>query len=76
MKNEKISVEQAARVLGISPNEIRKRLRDGTLPIGHARKSGTYKQLISPGKYRTAVRYTYDVYKPLIMKYVGLEEWE
>lgn len=66
MNVEKISPEQAAPVLGISPNEIRYCLRKGTLPIGHARPSNGI------GKRTT---YRYDIYKHLVMKYCGLEQW-
>lgn len=71
----RISPEKASRVLGISPGEIRKRLRDGTLPVGHARKAGTYRRLTGTGRYETAVRYSYDIYVPKVLEYVGLKEW-
>lgn len=61
---EKISPEKAAPVLGLTPNEIRYCLRKGTLPIGHARKSNRGKN-----------SYRYDIYKHLVLKYVGLTEW-
>lgn len=64
--NEKISVETASKVLGISPNEIRKKLKkgDSDLPIGHARRSCGAKKT-----------YRYDVYKNMVMQYAGLAEW-
>lgn len=64
MENGKITPEQAAPVLGISPNEIRYCMRKGTLPIGHARKANRGKR-----------QYRYDIYKNLVMAYVGLKEW-
>lgn len=77
MKKEglKISPERASPVLGISPNEIRKRLRDGTLPVGHARKVGKYRRLVAPGRYEDMTRYSYDIYIPMVLDYVGLKEW-
>lgn len=63
---EKISPEQASPILGISPNEIRYCMRKGTLPIGHAR--------LSNGKGKRP-SYRYDIYKNLVLKYVGLDEW-
>lgn len=62
--SQKITPEKAAPILGISPNEIRYCLRKGTLPIGHARKSNTGRK-----------SYRYDIYKNLVMEYVGLKEW-
>ena len=61
---EKISPEQAAPILGITPNEIRYCMRKGTLPIGHARKSTRGKR-----------SFRYDIYKHLVLEYVGLTEW-
>ena len=68
MQTQKISVEQAALILGISPNEIRYGLRKGTLPIGHARPASKRTRGNKPS-------YRYDVYKNLVMEYVGLKEW-
>lgn len=59
--SQKITPEQASRILGISPNEIRYCLRQGTLPIGHARKA-------SRGR-----GYRYDIFLPLVLKYIGKE---
>ena len=74
-EKQKISPEQAHLVLGISPNEIlyvmRKEMsipaEKKTLPIGQARKASACK--------RGRPSYRYDIYKQLVLKYVGLEEW-
>lgn len=67
MRGIKVSPEEVAPIIGISPNEIRKKLRDGTLPIGHARKAGK--------NARGRLRYTYDIFIPLVLEYTGLSEW-
>ena len=41
MDNQKITPEQAAPILGISPNNIRHSMRNGTLPIGNVRPANT-----------------------------------
>lgn len=61
MEKAKMTPEQASPILGISPNEIRYALRNGTLPIGRARKANRGKG------------YRYDIYKDLVMKYIGKE---
>lgn len=61
MNCERLSVEEVAPILGISPNEIRYCLRKGTLPIGAARKANRGKG------------YRYDIYRPLVEKYIGRE---
>lgn len=67
MHGQRISPEELSPVIGKSPNEIRKRLRDGTLPVGHARKVG------QNGRGRP--RYAYDIFIPLVLEYTGLKEW-
>lgn len=69
MEQIKITPEQAAQVLGINPVRIRNRMRrdylkkTNDLPIGKAYPSVTGKS------------FRYDIYKPLVMKYMGLTEW-
>lgn len=65
MQNQKISVEQASLVLGISQNKIRYYMRTGRFnpPIGQVRKTASGKT------------YQYDVYKAKVMAYVGLTQW-
>ena len=66
---ERISVEEASAVLGIPPTRIRNRLKrdyikkTNDFPVGHAHRSETGKT------------FQYDLYKPMIMKYMGLEKW-
>lgn len=62
---EKITVDQASKVLGISPNEIRYCMRTKRFdpPIGQVRKA------------RSGKSYRYDVYKNKVMKYAGIAEW-
>lgn len=61
----RITVEQASKVLGISPHEIRyhMRMRHFDPPIGQTRKS------------RSGKSYRYDVYKNKVMAYAGITEW-
>lgn len=61
----KISVEQAAPVLGISPNQIRYYMRNNRFdpPIGQVRKV--------PG----STSYRYDIYKNKVMAYAGITSW-
>lgn len=61
----KVSVEEAAPVLGISPNKIRYYMRAGRFnpPIGQVRKTERGKS------------YRYDVYKEKVMAYVGITQW-
>lgn len=65
MKNlsQKITPETASPILGISPNKIREDMRKNKFnpPIGRIRKS------------RTGNRY--DIYKSMVLEYVGLKEW-
>ena len=65
MGGNKISVEEASGVLGISPAQIRYYMRAGRFnpPIGQVRKV--------PGRKS----YRYDVYKAKVMEYAGLKEW-
>lgn len=65
---QKVTPEQVAPILGISPNEIRYCLRKGTLPIGRARPSNS----TARGRKKS---YRYDIYKNLVMEYAGLTEW-
>lgn len=60
--NIRLTPEQAAPILGMHPDCIRAAMRKGTLPIGHARKASTGKG------------YRYDIYKALVLKYVGNSE--
>lgn len=68
MDNQKITPEQAAPILGISPNNIRHSMRNGTLPIGNVRPANTKTR-----GHRQS--YRYDIYKKLVLQYVGLAEW-
>ncbi len=69
MEQIKLTPEQAAPVLGINPVRIRNRMRrdyikkTNDLPTGKAYPSMTGKS------------FRYDIYKPLVMKYMGLSEW-
>ena len=65
MISQKITVEQAAPVLGISPNKIRYYMRNNRFdpPIGQVRKV--------PGSRS----YRYDVYKGKVMAYAGITAW-
>ena len=67
MRGIRVSPEEVAPIIGKSPNEIRKRLRDGTIPIGKARKIGK--------NARGKPRYAYDIFVPLVLEYTGLREW-
>lgn len=67
MHGQRVSPEEVSKIIGKSPNEIRKRLRDNTLPIGHARKIGV--------NGRGRPRYAYDIFIPLVLQYTGLSEW-
>lgn len=62
---EKVTVQQAARVLGISQNKVRYYMRAKRFdpPIGQIRKSLTGKT------------YQYDIYKNKVMAYAGITEW-
>ena len=62
---EKVTVQQAARVLGISQNKVRYYMREKRFdpPIGQIRKSLTGKT------------YQYDIYKNKVMAYAGITEW-
>lgn len=62
--SQKISVEQVAKVLNLTPNYIRYKLRIGELKIGRVRK---------PGKGEK--HHHYDIYKNQVMKEFGLTEW-
>ena len=68
MDKQKVSPEQASKLLGISPNEIRYCLRKGTLPIGCARPANSKKR----GNRQS---YRYDIYKNKVLEYVGLDKW-
>lgn len=63
-QSQRLTVRETSEILGISQNEIRFCLRKGTLPIGAARRANRGKG------------YRYDVYRPLVEKYIGrsLEE--
>lgn len=69
MEKLKISVEQAALVMGISPNEIRHGMRNNKFspPIGRARLANQ-----NTGRRK---KYRYDVYRNMVMEYMGLQEW-
>lgn len=61
-ENTRLTPEQAAPLLGIHPDGIRDAMQKGTLPIGHVRKASTGKG------------YRYDIYKALVLKYIGQSE--
>lgn len=65
MTTQKITVEEAAPILGMSPNKIRYYMRAKRFdpPIGQIRRSLTGKT------------YRYDIYKAKVMAYVGIAEW-
>lgn len=67
MRGQKVSVEEVAPIIGRTPNWIRKQLRDGTLPIGHAVRIGK--------NSRGRPRYSYDIFIPKVLEYTGLPEW-
>lgn len=58
--NARISVEQAAKIMGLTPAYIRYYMRRGELPIGKAQKA------------RSGKSYRYEIYKPLVEKYIGI----
>lgn len=66
---ERISVEEASAVLGIPPTRIRNRLRrdyikkTNDFPVGYAHRAETGKS------------FRYELYKSMIMKYIGLDKW-
>ena len=66
---ERISVEEASVVLGIPPTRIRNRLRrdyikkTNDFPVGHAHRAETGKS------------FRYELYRSMIMKYLGLDKW-
>lgn len=68
-KSQRVSVEEASEILGIAPTRIRNRLRrdyikkTNDFPVGHAHRAETGKS------------FRYDLYKPMIMKYMGLDKW-
>lgn len=61
---QKISVEQASEILGISPNEIRFGIRNNMFepPIGRCRKA------------RSGESVRYDVYRNMVNEYAGIRE--
>lgn len=61
----RLSAEEAAPILGMSPNKIRYYMRMNRFdpPIGQVRK-------VPGGK-----SYRYDIYKAKVMAYTGLTEW-
>ncbi len=69
MYSQRVSAEEAAPVLGITPTRIRNRLKRDYLkgtkdfPVGYAHRASSGKS------------FRYDLYKPMIMKYMNLEEW-
>lgn len=60
-KHERVSVEEAAEVLGISNQLLRLKMKDNSFdpPIGQAVKCGT--------------KYEYLIYRSKLMKYIGKE---
>ena len=66
---ERVSVEEASAVLGVPPTRIRNRLRrdyikkTNDFPVGHAHRAETGKS------------FRYELYKSMIMKYIGLDKW-
>lgn len=69
MEKMKISVEQAAPIMGISPNEIRYGMRNNKFnpPIGRVRLANQ-----NTGRKK---KYRYDVYRNMVLEYMGLKEW-
>ena len=69
MQGMKISPEQAAPVLCISPNGIRYYMRTNQFnpPIGRVR-------VVNNGT-GTKKKYRYDIYKNMVMDYMNLKEW-
>lgn len=66
MQGMRISPEELAPVIGMSPNAIRYRMKNGTLPIGSA---------VKVGDTRGKRRYRYDIFIPKVLEYTGLKEW-
>ncbi len=64
MTVERISPEQAAKVLRISPGRIRNLMKINKLPIGH---------YIPPAK--GGINGQFFVYKHMVMEYLHLTEW-
>lgn len=59
MSGQRISVEEAAPILGMTPNYIRYLMRTKRLPIGEAVKNST------------GTGYRYLIYRPLVEKFTG-----
>ena len=62
--NNRITVQQASKVLGLSPDYIHHHMRKGDLPIGHVMQSG--------GKQKS--RRTYLIYMDMIEAFIGKKE--
>lgn len=68
-ERQRVSIREAARVLGMSPNRVQNLMKrdfkekTNVLPIGHALPSSTKKTC------------RYVVYKNLVMQFAGLTEW-
>ena len=67
MRGTRVSVEEAAPVLGVTPNKLRYMMRNKKMPdIGEAiKRSGR----------NGRPRYEYHLYAPKILARVGLEKW-
>lgn len=69
MESQRVTPEEAAKVLGVSPTRIRNRLKRDYLkktndfPVGHAHRAETGKS------------FRYELYRSMIMKYMGLDKW-
>ncbi len=61
MEKERVSVNEAAEILGMAPHMVRFRMKRGTLPIGKA---------IPPEKNGTS-RWEFRVYRALLNKEIG-----
>lgn len=69
VESQRVSVEEAEKVLGRSKHEIRERLKRDYIKGKHDFPVG-YAYPTESGK-----TYSCELYKGLIMKHVGLEEW-
>lgn len=64
MGRERVSVSEAAKILGMAPYMVRHRMKKGTLKIGRA---------IPPEKNGTS-KWEFRVYRELLNKEVGIDD--
>lgn len=67
MQRIRLTVPEVAPVVGMSPGEMRKQLRQGKLPYGRATLVKDH------GNGRK--RFRYDIWLPKLLEETGLSEW-